>query len=761
MNCPVCYAPYGAGETSCLGCGLVFASYRAPEAEAQDGPLQGGQTLDGGRYRVSRPLSRGGQGSLYLAADTGAFDRPVVIKVMHAEPADSGDAGGAGVARERFLSEARTLAQLKYPTIPQIFGFFQDGPHACIVMEYVEGRDLESGLTRHDDSGQRVLGEPYPREEVLRWGIALCTTLEYLGSRTPPVVHHDIKPANLVLDSHSRQVFLVDFTIARARRGITTQLDGQAPAAYGTPGYAPPEQYKGQGSPRSDVFALAATLYHLASDDDPRDHPFRFPHLERLGALGEALRPALSREPERRPDATALRRSLERLLSGGDAPATLTASGQGATATPSTSAGSAPSASTRATAWIGCVSALAMLVIAVAVGIMIASSLLRREPQPADPIATRIAIVDVDPAPTAASLATPLALPTQEAQPTALSFPTVFAEPTPARDPTSPPTSEPLGTPTPPSDVDYQSEVTIGEGVIMRVVELGIPLTALAVNPAFEPNLATADSTGRVIVWDSEGFTPTQRFALASPAVRLAYSPDGALLAMGEESGAVSLYDLRDGQERWYLSLNATRPASALAFSYDGEYVAFCSADSTCNLWPARSGTPATLEFDPAYGAPTTIAFHPSQPWLAVGFAGGRLLLWDLEQDRAIWEATPHQGALNGLSFDSGGDRLASASDDGSAQIVDAENGATLHTLGGSLQGVRCVAYDNVFGGVIATCGGDGVVRIWDGETGALLAERDGHEGPVSAASIGVAGVQLTSAGEDGTLRQWFGTLDN
>lgn len=261
--------------------------------------------MAGGRFSVLRPLGRGGMGALYLASDHSAFDRPVVIKALLPldDPADEVE------SREQFLSEARMLARLKYPTIPQIFAHFSEGPHTCIVMEYIEGRDLLSGLTHYAADGTQIPGHAYPQAEVMRWGIDLCRLLEYLARQQPPIMHQDIKPANLMLDHHSADLFLVDFGAVRSHRL------GAIRTAFGTPGYAPPEQYQGRGEPRSDVYALAATLYHLATDDDPANQPFVFPQLDQLGPLGAALRPALRRNPADRPDAAGLRAALEALHS--------------------------------------------------------------------------------------------------------------------------------------------------------------------------------------------------------------------------------------------------------------------------------------------------------------------------------------------------------------------------------------------------------------------------------------------------------------
>jgi serine/threonine protein kinase len=293
--CPACGTARGPGEDACANCGLIFASVTssAAPAAAGDTPLKPGDTLASGRYSVRRALARGGMGAIYLADDHQAFGRAVAIKLVLAQR------DTAEIERE-----ARVLSTLRHPVIPEMYGFFQEPGRTYLVMEYVDGQDLDQGLTHFDRAANAtVAGRPYRQAEVLRWGVGLCRALEYLASRQPPVVHHDIKPANLLLDSHTGEARLIDFG--------TASSSGSTHGIYGTPGYAPPEQYRGQSEPRSDVYALAATLYHLASDDDPNDHPLSFPQLERLGRLGAALQLALNQDVQGRPNATTLRRLLE------------------------------------------------------------------------------------------------------------------------------------------------------------------------------------------------------------------------------------------------------------------------------------------------------------------------------------------------------------------------------------------------------------------------------------------------------------------
>jgi serine/threonine protein kinase len=241
-----------------------------------------------GRYRITtRPLSREGMGVIYLAEDQGAFGRLRVVKEMldYVDPDPDSLAYQQAVqkAQLRLEDEARTLSFLMHKGIPDINHYFSENKRNYIVMEYVEGRDLEKQPSRYDDQGNQIKGKPYPPDKVVAYSIQICQVLNYLARQQPPVIHHDIKPANIILDNHG-DVKLVHFGTARAR--MTKQPGGRLglhkSSIYGTAGYAPKDQYVSQSEPRSDVYALAATMYHLLTDDDPRSHPFSFPHLNQL-----------------------------------------------------------------------------------------------------------------------------------------------------------------------------------------------------------------------------------------------------------------------------------------------------------------------------------------------------------------------------------------------------------------------------------------------------------------------------------------------
>src|SRR5271168_838010 len=257
-------------------------------APQQTGPLEAGTLLQA-RYKVERLLGGGGMGMVYLAHDQRLANRPCAIKEMVDHFIDQAQ---RIEANEYFAREADTLAQLKHQAIPAITDRFELANRHYLVMEYVEGRNLEEELAAR--------GEPLPEGLVIDITRQLCDVLAYLHGLNPPVVYRDMKPSNVMLTEKGR-VVLVDFGIARlfkaARKGTM----------IGTLGFAPPEQYQGIADPRSDIYSLGATLHYVVTGRDPEKFPpFSFPPVRELrpdvsSNLAGAIDRALAYEMDGRP----------------------------------------------------------------------------------------------------------------------------------------------------------------------------------------------------------------------------------------------------------------------------------------------------------------------------------------------------------------------------------------------------------------------------------------------------------------------------
>jgi serine/threonine protein kinase len=165
--------------------------------------------------------------------------------------------------RKQFEREARLLARLHHPALPRVSDHFNEGDGQFLVMQYIPGEDLAQMLNERK--------APFPQDEVLLWADQLCDALDYLHTQDPQIIHRDIKPQNLKLTARG-QIVLLDFGLAKGSVGQLTAVTTSASIFGYTPNYAPLEQVQGMGTDaRSDIYALAATLYHLLTNVKPPD----------------------------------------------------------------------------------------------------------------------------------------------------------------------------------------------------------------------------------------------------------------------------------------------------------------------------------------------------------------------------------------------------------------------------------------------------------------------------------------------------------
>jgi eukaryotic-like serine/threonine-protein kinase len=256
-----------------------------------DGTLAPGRLLQD-RYEIMGILGLGGMSAVYKARDQ-RFPNVVKLCAVKEMKSHSLDPQLRAAAVQNFEREANILATLSHPAIPKVYDYFSEEAHSYLVMEYIDGRDLEAILT--DMTGF------LPQEQVLEWAIQLCDVLQFLHEHTPPVIFRDMKPANIMFDKHNR-LRLIDFGIAKNFQ------PGQKGTIIGTEGYSPPEQYRGVADQRTDLYALGAALHHVLTRQDPRvEPPFSF-HERPIQATNPAVTNefaqvvmrALEYEPDRR-----------------------------------------------------------------------------------------------------------------------------------------------------------------------------------------------------------------------------------------------------------------------------------------------------------------------------------------------------------------------------------------------------------------------------------------------------------------------------
>lgn len=252
------------------------------------------------RYKIEKQIGQGGMGAVYVAVDE-RFGSTVAIKQTLCMDNNY---------RKALEREARLLNSLKHVALPRVSDHFVEDEGQYIVMEYIPGEDLCCIL---DDRG-----EPFPAEQVIKWADQLLDALDFLHNQANPVIHRDIKPQNLKLNTNG-QVILLDFGLAK---GNPTDAQNQtaAKSIFGySRNYASLEQIQGTGTdPRSDLYSLAATLYHLVTGVPPEDALTRA--MAVLTHQPDPLTPAHLLRPDIPPGFSAvLQRTLD--LNAGNRPA--------------------------------------------------------------------------------------------------------------------------------------------------------------------------------------------------------------------------------------------------------------------------------------------------------------------------------------------------------------------------------------------------------------------------------------------------------
>ncbi|MGQ9832777.1 MAG: beta-alanine-activating enzyme beta-propeller domain-containing protein [Candidatus Villigracilaceae bacterium] len=281
----------------------ITQSFEPEDAGGGKQQLQPGTTLVN-RYLIQDVVGIGGMGSVYRARD---LHFPNVVKLVAVKEMINmaPDPLVRKTIVQNFEREANILATLTHPAIPRIYDYFSNEDRSYLVLEFVNGKDLETIINETDG----FLAE----EQVLAWAIELCDVLYFLHTHKPnPIIFRDMKPSNVMINQHGH-VMLVDFGIAKPFQA------GQKGTMIGTEGYSPPEQYRGEATQRADIYALGATLHHALTRRDPRlEPPFSFAErpVRRINPAVSAemelvINTALQYNPDDRfPDAAAMKEAL-------------------------------------------------------------------------------------------------------------------------------------------------------------------------------------------------------------------------------------------------------------------------------------------------------------------------------------------------------------------------------------------------------------------------------------------------------------------
>ena len=214
-----------------------------------------GSVVDG-KYKILSEIGHGGMSVVYLAINERANKTWAIKDVRKDGTADF------STVHQGLVAETEMLKKLNHPHLPSIIDVIDREDSFLIVMDYIEGKSLES-LLKH--------GGAQDPNRVIEWAKQLCDVLGYLHSRTPPIIYRDMKPANVMLKPDGN-VTLIDFGTAREYK----QASVEDTTCLGTRGYAAPEQFGGHGQTdaRTDIYCLGATIYHLVTGQSPCEPPY-------------------------------------------------------------------------------------------------------------------------------------------------------------------------------------------------------------------------------------------------------------------------------------------------------------------------------------------------------------------------------------------------------------------------------------------------------------------------------------------------------
>ena len=235
--------------------------------------LQSGDTLKDGRITIEQRIGTGGQATVYRAIYADRFS--CVLKEFVLSSADT--VGALIESAADFDNEAGLLSRLSHPGIVKLIDVFTEDRRVYLMLEEVPGKSLRQ-LVQSDGA--------MCESRVLDIAVQACEILKYLHEQEPPLVHRDISPDNLVLTPDGI-VKLIDFSLATRSVNSSSEEERSATitrsGCVGKFGYTPPEQFREEVYPQSDIYALGGTIHYLLTGKDPKPLTQSIPSSEKEG----------------------------------------------------------------------------------------------------------------------------------------------------------------------------------------------------------------------------------------------------------------------------------------------------------------------------------------------------------------------------------------------------------------------------------------------------------------------------------------------
>lgn len=749
-------------------------------------PWEPGTTVDPAeRYHVVTKLGKGGFGQAYLAFDS-QLRRSCVIKrqVMRERWSEKARAS----AIRNFEREAQLLVTLNspgHPNIPEIYEYLAS--NQCLIMKYIEGQDLERVLKQHPKG--------LPEAEALGFLRDVCSALVYMHSRPQEaVLHRDIKPANILLDSSGR-VWLVDFGLSKAtpiQANIQADLDTSDPTktmVAGTIGYSAPEQWLAKASPRSDVYALAATLHTMITGYRP---PFKqsdlpailagrkgaFPPARQINpnvssAVEQLIQRCMAHNERYRPSAAELLSEIDTILhASAGRPAIQTPTGASITSEAALAEWCEANWD-EAIVWLYSQNRLADQLEHMWSQNKLAADLRKLVARYAQDrnagLDALLALLDPDgfgaeePRLTGPRVLDFGALATDGRADQSLSLNNTGRRYVPLhlRLPAWViQTSQVFGL------LPGQQAAVVLQADMRRATAGGNLRDTITIHDGNRAlgrvEVRAAVSRWRTL-WEraTTGRRPQTWEQVArlkghsEPVWALAFSRDQRTLASGSGDDTIKLWRIGESQPVQSLASH-TNMVVSLAYTPDGQMLVSASTDTRIKFWQAQTGA-LLYTLDGHLNTTSTLAFSPDGKMLASGGGDSLVKLWSMRTGELIQSMADQKAGVISLAFSPDGHLLAGSSSDGLLNLWRMGDYTHIHSFRGHSRPLRSIAF-SPDGRWLAGGGDDSLVRLWnvrDGDMVAVLGGEMGHRGTIYAVAFSPNGELLASAGRDATIRLW------
>jgi len=610
--------------------------------------------------------------------------------------------------KKAFEREAKLLRNLKHECLPRVTDYFFHDNSQFLVMDFIEGEDLGALLKRRLPSGG-----PFTVAEILPWADRILSALAYLHNLPEPIIHRDIKPANIKLGNDGG-IYLLDFGLAKGSTGQMSTIredESTFSLAAFSHAYAPLEQRQETGTqPQSDIYAFGATLYHLLTGQIPITASNRDEEVQR--GLPDPLKPAHEINPaipiaiSQVIEHAMTIRWWDRLASAKEMRVALT-----------TAAGDLDSTRSQPPAGIVQTNSTQAII---------------KPPRVVRPwMIGSVALVLV------AILAVGSWWAVNRFQ--------WFARASPAQSTTPTPGFRLR----PEALTDHKAKVW-------------------AIAFSRSDNLAASgDDQGKIILWNTNTWTPQFLRAPQTPVYSLAFSPDGKILASGGQDKEIRLWNAQTRTQTSSLQ-DGAKSIFRVAFSPDnsfGNVIASISGSDPekggdeIRLWHERDAwRPVRLTYN-YQNKLYALAFSPDGKILAAAGYGNKIILWDLPNNQRrpdVWMYEPDEGFVNKLVFSPDGKYLAAGKSDGSINLVQIQDWALERPFNEHGTNITALAFspDST---TIVSASGYVNPTLWQRNILTGKAERLPTNSNAVLLSLAFSpdGKTLLSGGEDGTINIW------